>query len=51
MQQQQPKKSGFPGGMGGAALGAGAGLVGGALLMNEFEDHQEMEDQQAYQQG
>lgn len=35
-QQAPPKKSGM-GGMGGAALGLGGGLVGGALLANAFE--------------
>ena len=38
-------------GAGGALLGAGAGLVGGALLMNAFDDHEQFEQQQAYQQG
>ena len=39
MQQQQQKKSGGMGGMGGAALGLGGGLIGGALLADAFEDH------------
>lgn len=44
-QQQQPQKQGM--GAGGALLGAGAGLVGGALLMDAFEDHSQNE----YNQG
>lgn len=32
-------------------LGAGAGLVGGAMLMNAVDDHNDFEEQQAYQQG
>ena len=51
VQQQPQKKSGFPGGAGGAVLGAGAGLVGGALLMDAFENHEDFEQEQAYQQG
>lgn len=34
-------------GLGGAALGAGAGLVGGMLLMDAIDDNQ----QEAYQEG
>ncbi|CAF9908261.1 MAG: hypothetical protein GOMPHAMPRED_006114 [Gomphillus americanus] len=48
--QQAPQKSGGIG-AGGALLGAGAGLVGGALLMDAFEDHEQYNEQQAYQQG
>jgi hypothetical protein len=32
---------------GGAALGAGAGLLGGAMLMNSFDN----DEQEAYQDG
>ncbi|KAK4550801.1 hypothetical protein LTR36_000381 [Oleoguttula mirabilis] len=46
-QQQQQKKTGGLGVGGGALLGAGAGLVGGALLMDAVEDH----DQNEYNQG
>uniref|UniRef100_A0A060T3X5 ARAD1A19712p n=1 Tax=Blastobotrys adeninivorans TaxID=409370 RepID=A0A060T3X5_BLAAD len=38
--QQQPgrsRKNGMMGGMGGMALGAGAGLLGGAMLANAFD--------------
>ena len=50
--QYPPKKSGMGGmGAGGMMLGAGAGLVGGAMLMNAVDDHQDFEEQQAYQQG
>jgi len=37
--------------MGTALLAGGAGLVGGALLMDAFEDHEDRQDQQAYDQG
>ncbi|EGO01464.1 hypothetical protein SERLA73DRAFT_176741 [Serpula lacrymans var. lacrymans S7.3] len=51
--QQQPpappKKSGP--GMGTALLAGGAGLVGGALLMDAFEDHNEDEREEGYDQG
>jgi mevalonate pyrophosphate decarboxylase len=29
----------------------GAGLVGGALLMDAFEDHEDRQEEQAYDQG
>lgn len=46
--QQRPQRSGGGiGPMGGAALGLGAGLVGGMLLEDAIDDH----DQQAYDQG
>ncbi|KAH8657030.1 hypothetical protein BGZ60DRAFT_434686 [Tricladium varicosporioides] len=51
-QQQKAKKSGGGMGMaGGAALGLGAGLVGGALIANAVEDHDEHEYEQGYQDG
>jgi len=37
-QQQRPQKSSGIG-LGGLALGAGAGLLGGALLADEFNDY------------
>jgi hypothetical protein len=49
-QQPPPKKSGLGAG-GGAALGLGAGLLGGALLTEAFESHENFEEEQAYQQG
>lgn len=46
--QQPPKKSGGGMGMmGGAALGLGGGLIGGMLLEDAIDDHQ----QEAYQDG
>lgn len=46
--QQAPKKSGGGLGMaGGAALGLGGGLIGGMLLEDAIQDH----DQEEYQQG
>ncbi|KAH9942984.1 uncharacterized protein BXZ73DRAFT_74055 [Epithele typhae] len=48
-QQAPPKKSGP--GMGTALLAGGAGLVGGALLMDAFEDHEDHEREQAYDAG
>jgi hypothetical protein len=47
-QQMQPKKSGGMGMAGGAALGAAGGLVGGMLLMDAIEDHNQEEYQQGY---
>lgn len=38
-------------GMGTAVLAGGAGLVGGALLANAFEDHDNEERQEGYDQG
>ncbi|KAF8304796.1 hypothetical protein DL93DRAFT_2090126, partial [Clavulina sp. PMI_390] len=37
--------------MGTALLAGGAGLVGGALLMDAFEDHEDHEEREAYDQG
>ncbi|KAI8955884.1 hypothetical protein F4801DRAFT_574087 [Xylaria longipes] len=45
--QQQPKKSGGLGAGGGAALGLGAGLIGGALIADAVDDH----EQDAYADG
>lgn len=45
-QQQPPKKHGMGAG-GAAALGVGGGLLGGMLLADAFEDH----DQNEYNQG
>jgi hypothetical protein len=45
--QQPPKKSGGIGTMGGAALGLGGGLIGGMLLEDAIQDH----DQNEYDQG
>ena len=47
-QQQPPKKSGGMGAMGGAALGLGGGLVGGMLLEDAIQDHDQSEYQQGY---
>jgi len=47
--QAPPKKSGP--GMGTALLAGGAGLVGGALLMDAIEDHDRNEYDQGYNQG
>ncbi|KAI0676707.1 hypothetical protein C8Q78DRAFT_1073498 [Trametes maxima] len=49
VQQAPPKKSGP--GMGTALLAGGAGLVGGALLMDAFEDHEDHEREEAYDAG
>ncbi len=48
-QQQQPQRTGGggPGMAGGAALGLGAGLVGGMLIENAIDNH----DQAVYDQG
>lgn len=46
-QQPAPKKSGGLGTMGGAALGLGGGLIGGMLLEDAIQDH----DQNEYDQG
>jgi hypothetical protein len=48
--EQPPKKSGF-GGLGtagGAALGLGGGLIGGMLLEDAIQDHDQSEYQQGY---
>lgn len=53
MYGQPPHKSGM-GGMGmagGAALGLGAGVLGGALIANEIDDHQQDAYQDGYQDG
>ena len=49
VEQRPPKKSGP--GMGTALLAGGAGLVGGALLMDAFEDHEDHEREEAYDAG
>ncbi|KAK5108809.1 hypothetical protein LTR62_007783 [Meristemomyces frigidus] len=49
-QQQAPAKSGGMG-LGGVALGAGAGLVGGALLMDAVDDHENQAYDQGYENG
>lgn len=46
-QQAAPAKSGGMGALGGAALGLGGGLVGGMLLEDAIQDH----DQNEYDQG
>ncbi|KAG2125923.1 hypothetical protein BD769DRAFT_1464061 [Suillus cothurnatus] len=48
--QQAPTRKSGPG-MGTALLAGGAGLVGGALLMDAFEDHEDRVEEQAYDQG
>jgi len=48
-EQRAQKKSGP--GMGTALLAGGAGLVGGALLMDAFDDHEEREREIGYDQG
>lgn len=50
-QQQQGRTGGGGMGAGGMLLGAGAGLVGGALLMDAIEDHDQSEYNQGYDQG
>ncbi|KAI0773694.1 hypothetical protein C8Q74DRAFT_1368266 [Fomes fomentarius] len=49
IQQAAPKKSGP--GMGTALLAGGAGLVGGALLMDAIDDHEDNVREEAYQDG
>jgi len=49
-QPQPPRGRGGPG-MGTALLAGGAGLVGGALLMDAFEHHEDREREEAYDQG
>lgn len=51
MMQQPPRQSGGMGAMGGAALGAGAGLVGGMMIGEAMEDHDQNEYNQGYDQG
>jgi hypothetical protein len=46
-QQPAKRQGGGLGGAGGMMLGAGAGLVGGALLMDAIDDHED----EAYQEG
>ncbi|KAL1647977.1 hypothetical protein SLS58_002301 [Diplodia intermedia] len=48
--QQKPKKGGLGAG-GAAALGVGGGLVGGMLLADAIDDHDEHEYEQGYDQG
>ncbi|KAI9726392.1 MAG: hypothetical protein M1834_009055 [Cirrosporium novae-zelandiae] len=50
-QQQQVKKKGGLGTAGAAALGVGGGLVGGMLLADAIDDHDEHEYDQGYQDG
>lgn len=51
-QQDQPqRKHGGLGGMGGAALGLGGGLLAGALITDAIEDHDQQEYDQGYNQG
>ena len=38
-------------GAGGMLLAGGAGLVGGALLMDAIDDHDQSEYQEGYQEG
>ncbi|KII95984.1 hypothetical protein PLICRDRAFT_170573 [Plicaturopsis crispa FD-325 SS-3] len=47
--QQAPQKSGM--GMGTMLAAGGAGLVGGALLTEAFEDHDDHEREEGYDQG
>jgi len=49
--QQQGRQGGGGMGAGGMLLGAGAGLVGGALLMDAMEDHDQNEYNEGYEQG
>lgn len=51
--QQRPQRAGGGGMgmMGGAALGLGGGLIGGMLLEDAINDHEQHEEQQAYDQG
>jgi hypothetical protein len=48
-QQAAPHKSGI--GMGGLALGVGGGLLGGMLLEDAIQDHDQNEYQQGFDQG
>lgn len=48
-QQKPPKKSGF--GMGGMLAAGGVGLLGGALLENAWENHEERERDDAFLEG
>ena len=48
-QQQQPKRSGP--GIGTAVAAGGAGLLGGVLLTEAFENHEDNEEREAYQDG
>jgi len=45
---QQPRRGA---GIGTIALAGGAGLIGGALLENAFEDHEEKDYDESYEQG
>ncbi|KAH6885930.1 hypothetical protein B0T10DRAFT_462175 [Thelonectria olida] len=49
--QQPPKKSGGMGMAGGAALGVGAGLIGGALIADAIDDNEQEAYQEGYQDG
>lgn len=49
--QQPPKKSGGIGTMGGAALGLGGGLIGGMLLEDAIDNHDQSEYNQGYDNG
>lgn len=49
-QQQPQKKAGMSAGTG-ALLGGGAGLLGGMLLMDEIDDHEQQSYDQGYDQG
>ncbi|KAG8218264.1 hypothetical protein J3R82DRAFT_3875 [Butyriboletus roseoflavus] len=49
VEQERKQKKGP--GVGTALLAGGAGLVGGALLMDAFEDHNEYERDEGFQQG
>lgn len=46
--QQRPQKSGGLGVGGAAALGVGGGLIGGMLLEDAIDDHDQSEYQQGY---
>lgn len=50
-QQPHRKTGGGLGGAGGMALGAGAGLLGGAMLMNGIDDMQDHAYEEGYDQG
>jgi len=49
VEEQRKKKSGM--GLGTGLLAGGAGLVGGALLMDAIEDHDQDEREEGYDQG